>query len=183
MEFIFDEHKATQAAAYLLKRDGGRMKYMKLIKLLYLADRTALIETGSPITGDRFVAMKLGPVLGRVLDLIKNPAPQAESIWQCSIACEGFDVLLVQDAAVDQLSEYSEMVLGRIFDQYGQESEWSLSDLSHLLPEWSNPGTSVLPIDPADILRDEGYGEDELRMAIDQADAVYRLRTALSELA
>lgn len=61
MEFIFDEHKATQAAAYLLRRGGGRMRYMKLIKLLYLADRTALIETGSPITGDRFVAMKLVP--------------------------------------------------------------------------------------------------------------------------
>ena len=183
MEFIFDEHKATQAAAYLLRRGGGRMRYMKLIKLLYLADRTALIETGSPITGDRFVAMKLGPVLSRVLDLIKNPAPAAESIWQCSIACEGFDVVLVEDAGVDQLSEYTEMVLGRIFDQYGQESEWSLSDLTHLLPEWTNPGTSVLPIDPADILRDGGYGEDELRMAISQADAVYRLRTALSELA
>jgi hypothetical protein len=33
----FNERKATEAAAYLLKLRGGRMSYMKLIKLLYLA--------------------------------------------------------------------------------------------------------------------------------------------------
>ena len=35
----FNEVKATQAAARLLRNRGGRMKYLKLIKLLYLADR------------------------------------------------------------------------------------------------------------------------------------------------
>jgi len=32
----FNEVKATQAAARLLRNRGGRMSYMKLIKLLYL---------------------------------------------------------------------------------------------------------------------------------------------------
>ena len=35
-EMRFNEVKATQAAARLLRNRGGRMSYMKLIKLLYL---------------------------------------------------------------------------------------------------------------------------------------------------
>ena len=64
----FNEVKATQAAARLLRNRGGRMSYMKLIKLLYLADREALSRWGRPITTDKYVSMDKGPVLSRVLD-------------------------------------------------------------------------------------------------------------------
>ena len=40
VEFIFDERKAAQAAAHLLRRHGSSMWDIKLIKLLYLADRS-----------------------------------------------------------------------------------------------------------------------------------------------
>ena len=36
----------------MLKSRAGRMSYMKLIKLLYLADREALGRWGRSITGD-----------------------------------------------------------------------------------------------------------------------------------
>jgi len=42
MKLRFDEAKATQAATLFLKLRGGRMHYIKLIKLLYLLDREAL---------------------------------------------------------------------------------------------------------------------------------------------
>jgi len=45
----FQHERATQAAARLLQRRGGRMSYMKLLKLLYLADRKALLSVGRPI--------------------------------------------------------------------------------------------------------------------------------------
>ena len=48
MKFVFDERKAAQAAAHLLHRHGGPMPYIKLIKLLYLADRRGLRRDGSP---------------------------------------------------------------------------------------------------------------------------------------
>ena len=65
----FNEKKATQAAAHLLKLRGGKMSYMKLIKLLYLADREAILAWGRPITTDGYASMDRGPVLSRVLDL------------------------------------------------------------------------------------------------------------------
>ena len=72
VEFIFDERKAAQAAAHLLRRHGSSMPYIKLIKLLYLADRQSLIETGYTITGDQLVAMSDGPALNRVLFFIED---------------------------------------------------------------------------------------------------------------
>ena len=82
----FNERKATQAAAFLLKIRGGRMSYLKLIKLLYLADRAALARWGRPITTDRHVSMNHGPVLSRVLDLVNDgDAPGEEVVWDAAV--------------------------------------------------------------------------------------------------
>lgn len=67
MRLRFNDRKATQAAALLLQLRGGKMSYMKLIKLLYLADREALLQWGRPITTDRYVSMNRDPVLSRIL--------------------------------------------------------------------------------------------------------------------
>lgn len=55
IKFVFDDRKAAQAAAYLLKLNGGKMDYRRLITLLYLADREMLLKHGRTITGDEFV--------------------------------------------------------------------------------------------------------------------------------
>lgn len=52
---MFNELKTAQLAAYLLKQGGGRMEYIKLINLLYLAEREHLKLYHSPMTGDFFV--------------------------------------------------------------------------------------------------------------------------------
>src|SRR5579864_4403328 len=82
MKLLFNETKATQAAAQLLRLRGGRMSYVKLVKLLYLADREALIRWGRPITTDHYVSMDEGPVVARIYDLIRNePSPNSVKIW------------------------------------------------------------------------------------------------------
>ncbi|HSZ59207.1 MAG TPA: Panacea domain-containing protein [Tepidisphaeraceae bacterium] len=69
----FDPFKVTQAAAVLLKTEANRsMSRLRLLKLLYIADREALKERARPITGDRPVAMDHGPVLSHTYDLIKG---------------------------------------------------------------------------------------------------------------
>jgi uncharacterized phage-associated protein len=80
MRLRFNEAKATQAAARLLRNRGGTMSYMKLIKLLYLADREALASWGRPITTGNYVSMDKGPVLSHVLDRInEGPSPDEPS--------------------------------------------------------------------------------------------------------
>ena len=39
---LFDERRAAQAAAFLLYRAKGRLPLIKLVKLMYLAERLSL---------------------------------------------------------------------------------------------------------------------------------------------
>src|SRR5580700_367699 len=65
--------KTIQAIGVLFRHDGvRRMNYMRLLKLLYIADREAVKETGRPITGGPLMAMERGPVLQEVYDLIRG---------------------------------------------------------------------------------------------------------------
>jgi hypothetical protein len=96
----FNQEKATQAAARLLRNRGGKMSYMKLIKLLYLADREALARWGRPITTDNYVPMDKGPVLSHVLDRInEGPGPDEEpGYWTQHITSSGnYEVTLTDD--------------------------------------------------------------------------------------
>jgi uncharacterized phage-associated protein len=82
MPITYREEKATQAAARLLQLVGGKLNHMKLIKLLYVADRRALLRFGRPITFDWYVSMPHGPVLSFTLDKINDSAPpDGTSYW------------------------------------------------------------------------------------------------------
>ena len=55
MKLVFNERKAAQAAAYLLRKHGTPMHAHHLMFMLYMADRQSLIENGYTITGDQMV--------------------------------------------------------------------------------------------------------------------------------
>lgn len=167
MEFAFNERKTAEAAAHLLHMAGGSMDLVVLLKLLYLADRRTLIERGMPITGDRMVAMKKGPVLARVYDATKGKYVAMPS-WEQFVSNpkEGDPSkrvrLLSEPPAEGRLSNYEIAVLRDIHTQYGHEDKWDLSDLTHRLPEYRDPGDSRLPIDPRTILESAGKTEEEI---------------------
>jgi uncharacterized phage-associated protein len=52
---LFNEVRTAQAAAFLLYRAGGKLPLIKLVKLLYLAERLSLKKYGEPITGDKLL--------------------------------------------------------------------------------------------------------------------------------
>jgi uncharacterized phage-associated protein len=160
-----NERKATQAAAYLLQKRGGQMSYMKLIKLLYYADRTALARFGRPITTDRYVSMDRGPVLSHVLDLATDgDVPGEELIWSAAISepIENYEVRLNVDPGDDELSEAEIEVLEEIFKRFGHLSRWELVELTHKLPEWKDPEGSRIAISYRDILEAQEVSEDEI---------------------
>ena len=69
---MFDAKKATQAAAYLLWRNGGKMDQKKLMTLLYLSEREFLTKYGEELTGDNILATHEGIILQHTNDLIKH---------------------------------------------------------------------------------------------------------------
>ena len=161
MTFRFDETRTTQAAARLLHRGGGRMSVLKLVKLLYLTDRTALLKWGRPLTFDTYFSLPQGPILSATLDRINEPvAPEGPSYWHTVISeRSGNHVrLLGSDTPPNtDLSPADEELIDRIWAEFGAMSGWDLRDYSHGLPEWQDPEGSRRPIHLQDILMSEGF--------------------------
>lgn len=150
------------------------MSYMKLIKLLYLADRAALLQWGRPITTDSYVSMDRGPVLSRVLDLATDEElPGHASVWAGHITEPAhYSVRLRRDPGEDELSEAETQILDQIFQQHGRKSRWELVDLTHKLPEWKNPQGSAIPIQYRDILKAAGKTDIEIAAVEDELEGV-----------
>jgi uncharacterized phage-associated protein len=174
MPITYREDKATQAAARLLHLAGGSLNHMKLIKLLYLADRRALLQYGRPITFDWYVSMPHGPVLSFTLDRINDsPSPRETSYWHRFISerRENEVALLGDVPPRDQLSPAEEQLLDAVWQEFGKMNQWDLRDYSHTLPEWRDPKGSSLPIEIRDILLGEGFSEEEAREVLDTLNA------------
>lgn len=145
------------------------MKYLKLIKLLYLADREALIRWGRPITTDRYVAMEHGPVVSGIYDLISSePMPGSQSEWHRYIeTVDDWDVQVRQPSRTDELSQAEESLLDEVFQSHGHKNRWDIVKEMHQFPEWSDPHKSSAPISYADIFQALGRPPEETRELVD----------------
>ncbi len=133
----FDIDKTIQAAAYLIKRRPGKIEnYMRLLKLLYLADRRSLKERGAPICGDTAYGMKEGPVPGRTLDLIKGTDPSSVK-WEQFIERTDYDVLLKSDPGNLHLSQAELDILDHVATYFKSYDPFELVVWCHEnLPEY-----------------------------------------------
>ena len=181
MRFVFDEEKAAQAAAYLIRLHGGPIHSMALLTLLYLADRRALAEIGEPITGDCMASMPHGPVLGGVHDLIHLAAPPSGGIvWRCWI-----DNRVEHETAVrgeppaDRLSRYNTGTLDAVYAEFGAMDWRALRKFTHGLPEWEDPHGSSRPIPPERILEAEGKTPAEIERYRAEAERAWFFLHAL----
>jgi len=170
--FRFEIRKTIQAAAELLRLERARqMNYMRLLKLLYIADRESLKETGRPITGDRAVAMERGPVLSTVLDLIKGQHIESPT-WSKYLRKEGYHLELQEDPGKGGLSRYEIGKLQEISRRYEDCDEWDMVAIAHEFEEWkrNDPGKSSRPIPLDDILSAIGRAGDRESIIEDARD-------------
>ncbi len=170
----FNEVKATQAASWLLELRGGRMSYMKLIKLLYLTDRQSIISRGRTITTCRHVSMARGPVVSEILDLItEDDPPNGLTFWRQHISPPANrEVSLVQDPGDEELSRAEVAIIDSVFAEHGAKSRWALVDYTHGLPEWQDPHGSSIPIEYRDILKAAGKTEAEIIAIEDEIESL-----------
>jgi uncharacterized phage-associated protein len=177
MAYLFDEKKSAEVAAFFLLKAAARNSsttLLKLMKLMYLAERDCYRLHAHPMIGDALVSMPNGPVLSKTLDLI-NSGPQdrkEESYWDTIIA-EREDRLMAlrSDTRVKsandllQLSEADIEILEDIWSKFDKYSAYSLVKFTHdstNCPEWKDPDGSSIPIDMTEMLASMGYLPDEI---------------------
>ena len=165
MAMRFDAVKATQLVARLLLHSGGAQNVLKLVKLVYLTDRRALVEGGRLITQDRLVSMPHGPVNSAILNLINDEQdPGERGIWHRHVSeRKEHEVSLIADPGTSALSSFEMAIIDHVFADFGHLDKFVLRDLTHDLPEWCDPQGGSTPIHIHQILENEGFSEDEAR--------------------
>jgi uncharacterized phage-associated protein len=171
IQFRFHPEKAVEAAAILLKLHGKPMKYLGLLKMLYIADRVALKRMEQPITGDRYVSMDYGPVLSGVYDLIKGkPVDDALPLWSKFISRRDENhVSLLRDPGDEYLCEEEEEIIQQVYKTFGHLDPIEVAEWTHDLPEWKNPHGSAIPILVEDILKNVGKSDEEIEKIQEEA--------------
>jgi len=162
----YNEKIAAQVAAYFIYREGGRLNIMKLIKLMYLAERESLKQYGEPITGDELVSMNYGPVMSVTLDHINGAIPSVADGWDSWIndianRCVSSSVDGDPVDSLDELSDADIDILIGVYKKFGSMSQFQLSDYTHqYCAEWEHPHGSSSPIPYTRLLKNTGYSPE-----------------------
>lgn len=175
LSLAFDPNRAIQAAGVVL-RDRGPVDWLRLLKILYIADREAIAESGKPIVAGRAVAMKHGPLHSEIYSLLKGQH-EADADWSRHFRSRGHTVALVADPGRLDLSPYEIETLGRVADWAETLGTWELSEHTHGFPEWRAcyaEGTSrTIPYD--EMLRAADVPEEEIEQVMADNAAHQRL--------
>jgi uncharacterized phage-associated protein len=126
-----NETKLKAAIAYITsKRAVGKVK---LFKLLYLADFTAYVELGAPITGDTYKNFEMGPVPVTLWHNFERIIPQCANIElvDAGMPQPEQQIRAKPDADVSDLSPEERAVLDKIDERYGPLSGAELKRLTH----------------------------------------------------
>lgn len=137
----FDYKKATQAINYLTRKEGGQIDKLKLIKLVYLADRYHLRRYGRPIVNDAYLAMPLGPVGSSVKDIAElsgflDETERAYAVQYIERSAGPNKVVSKKNTETDVFSESELEALEFAFNEFGNQSAASLVNVTHRYPEW-----------------------------------------------
>lgn len=133
----------VQAVHYLL-RTFGEMDKLKIVKLIYFADKWQLIAAGRTITNDDYLAMRHGPAGSMVLNVLNRNEEYLEQeqlefmdryILQTRIGESGYR-FMARDMRYDQFSESDVSALKRIGEKFKSLDKWDIVNLTHKYPEW-----------------------------------------------
>ena len=166
-DFRLDPRRAVQAAGFLLRLHGRPMGRMRLLKLLYLADRESMRLCGRPIVGGHYANMDNGPILSEVYNLIKAETLVGADLWDKHIAlAEHPKVKLIAETSTDCLSETDQNFLKQFHQMFEGRSDsavWQYVHDPRVVPEYRQPPAgSSTPIATAEILKAVGKSSKEI---------------------
>lgn len=186
---LFNERRAAQAAAFLLHSAGGTLPLIKLIKLLYLAERLSFARYAEPLTGDRLVSMTHGPVLSQTYNHINGAIPSAEGGWESWVSDRAGHVVALRDPSMIRSPEQDLMalsdsdleVLGETWKEFGYWNRWDLVKYTHdHCPEWRDPEGSSNPIPYRDLFTALGYNAEQVKELVARLNEQERINAAFA---
>ncbi len=124
----------------MAKKGVRGLDQYKACKLLFLADKRHLVRYGRPITGDKYFAVKFGPIPSETRDLIKALVEEKKEAPNFAIFEEAFELdrdfsyprlIARQEFDADLFSKSDIEVLDEIILEYGSKSFDELKAITH----------------------------------------------------
>ncbi len=167
---LFNEKKAAQVAAFFLQAGGSKLSLLKLMKLMYLAERRSLEKYGEPMIGDRLCSMEHGPILSHTLNHMNGLRESSPDGWDSWISDRAnHELALVKPITdvrndLDLLSDADIEILEELWNGFGALTAFELRDYTHdACAEWEDPENSSIPIPYSRLLRCVGYDTNVAR--------------------
>lgn len=186
MNLTFAHRKATQSLNFFARAAAGRMNKLKALKLVFFADRYHLRLYGRPITNDRYIAMKYGPVASSCKDLAEMSEflGDNERLYaKRFLSPSGHDYHSLAEVDSAEFSETDLEALTFVWSQYGAKDGFKLAADTHLFPEWkrhevrlTSPYESRVPMHYPDFIENPPAGVDPLPPLSEQEQEDLRLQ-------
>lgn len=187
MPAMFSQRKAAQVAAFFANAEQQPIHIIKLVKLIYLADREFMRRHGRPILYDDFYSMDHGPVNSTTYNLIKGEVQEAGDWEEWVSSRKNHRFMAKRDTSREKLDELSDAefdVLRAVWGEFGKLNEWELRDFTHdHCPEWRDPNGSSIPIDYDDVLRAVGFNDKQVDAIRDEINTDGRIARLFRRIA
>ncbi len=132
--------KPVQTINYLVRLANAPVDKMKIIKLIWLADRLHLRKYGRTIVGDTYYAMKHWPVASGILNICNKDVERIDEInipyISEYIALNWHKLTSLRDTDLNQFSETDVEVLDEVHALFWSLSTHALVEITHKYPEW-----------------------------------------------
>jgi len=149
LQFQFDAKKTVQVINYLLNKAEPECTKLKLLKLIFYADREHLRRYGRTITGDNYFALEHGPVASStkvILDDDTDPKTRSYSSQYLRVV-DNRTIESLQETDEDEFSESDQEILDEIIQKYGSLSASKLRAMTHeekaYIKNWESRGASL----------------------------------------
>lgn len=164
----FKSDKAAQIAAFFAAHQPGIEK-LKLIKLIYLAERAFLAQHGHPMLYDELFSMKDGPVCSAALNGINGRIDTDK--WTKFISMKSNRYVKANLGAdrdlLDEVSDAELAVLNNIWDEFGHMSASQIRKWTHdNCPEYTEIDHGRVPISYASVFK--ALGENQLASELEK---------------
>lgn len=166
----FQPRKAIHAASVLARQEANStITRLRLLKLLYIADRRMIERKGRPLFRARASALDNGPLHSPVYHLIQGESLETPE-WDKHFRCEGpRNIVMHNEPAPASLSEYEIKLLVEVSKDYADFDDYELVTETHKFAEYRDsyvPGTSK-PIPIEAIIKAVGRESETARILAD----------------
>lgn len=152
LKFDYDMEKARDAIAYLASWSPTGVDIYTACKLLLFAEKYHLVRYGRTITGDRYFAMKLGPIPNRILRLLQMLIDDPDSVPDFARVLTvdssyPYPHIRAQRTSSENLSQSDFEALDLTLQRFGSREFKELKVAAHAIEAykkaWSNRGNKL----------------------------------------